>query len=98
MVGIDGIEDGIRAVQAGELIGSSLQHGRVQLAARLAVAQRIACGLPVGPLYNDIMHPINVSNVDSYIGNVVTDVAGFLVRLPELIAKNLESGDIANGD
>jgi hypothetical protein len=27
---------------------------------------------------------------------VVTDVEAFLARLPELIAKNLESGDIAN--
>lgn len=98
MVGIDGIEDGIRAVQAGELIGSSLQHGRVQLAAGLAVAQRVACGLPVEPLYDYIMPPINASNVDSYLGNVVTDVDGFLNRLPELIAKNLESGDIANED
>lgn len=98
VVGIDGIEDGIRAVQAGEMIGSSLQHGRVQLAAGLAVAQRVACGLPVEPLYDYIMPPINASNVDSYLGNVVTDVDGFLNRLPELIAKNLESGDIANED
>lgn len=98
VVGIDGIEDGIRAVQAGEMIGSSLQHGRVQLAAGLAVAQRVACGLPVESNYDYIMPPIDASNVDSYLGNVVTDVDAFLQSLPELIAKNLESGDIANED
>jgi ribose transport system substrate-binding protein len=98
VVGIDGIEDGIRAVQAGEMIGSSLQHGRVQLAAGLAVAQRVACGLPVESNYDYIMPPINASNVDSYLGNVVTDVDAFLQRLPELVAKNLESGNIANED
>jgi ribose transport system substrate-binding protein len=96
VVGIDGIEDGIRAVQAGEMIGSSLQHGRVQLAAGLAVAQRVACGEPVESNYDYIMPPIDASNVDSYLGNVVTDVDAFLMRLPELVAKNLESGDIAN--
>lgn len=98
VVGIDGIEDGIRAVQAGEMIGSSLQHGRVQLAAGLAVAQRVACGEPVESNYDYIMPPIDASNVDSYLGNVVTDVDAFLQRLPELVAKNLETGNIANED
>lgn len=96
VVGIDGIEDGLRAVQAGEMIGTSLQHGRVQLAAGLAVAQRVACGEPVETNYDYIMPPVDASNVDSFLGNVVDDVPGFLERLPELIAKNLESGDIAN--
>jgi ribose transport system substrate-binding protein len=96
VVGIDGIEDGLRAVQAGEMIGTSLQHGRVQLAAGLAVAQKVACGEPVEKNYDYIMPPVDASNVDSFLGNVVTDVPGFLERLPELIAKNLESGDIAN--
>jgi ribose transport system substrate-binding protein len=98
VVGIDGIEDGIRAVQAGEMIGSSLQHGRVQLAAGLAVAQKVACGEPVESNYDYIMPPIDASNVDSYLGNVVTDVDAFLQRLPELVAKNLETGNIANED
>lgn len=96
VVGIDGIEDGLRAVQAGEMIGSSLQHGRVELAAGLAVAQKVACGEPVEPVYTYIMPPIDATNVESYLANVVTDVDAFLERLPELIAKNLESGDIAN--
>jgi ribose transport system substrate-binding protein len=96
VVGIDGIEDGLRAIEAGEMIGSSLQHGRIELAAGLAVAQKVACGEMVEKYYVYTMPPINADNVASYIGNVVTNVDEFLLRLPELVAKNLESGDIAN--
>lgn len=96
VVGIDGIEDGLRAIKAGEMIGSSLQHGRVELAAGLAVAEKVACGEAVEKIYVYTMPPLNADNVDQYIGNVVTDTETFLARLPELIAKNLESGDIAN--
>jgi len=96
VVGIDGIEDGLRAIEAGEMIGSSLQHGRIELGAGLAVAEKVACGEEVEKVYVYTMPPINADNVDSYIANVVTDTEAFLERLPELIAKNLESGDIAN--
>lgn len=96
VVGIDGIEDGLRAIEAGEMIGSSLQHGRVELAAGLAVAQKVACGEDVDKVYTYVMPPITPDNVDQYLGNVVTNTDAFLERLPELIAKNLESGDIAN--
>ena len=33
---------------------------------------------------------------DRYMANVVTEKDAFLQRLPELIEKNLASGDIAN--
>lgn len=96
VVGIDGIEDGLRAIEAGEMIGSSLQHGRIELAVGLAVAEKIACGEMVEKYYVYTMPPINADNVGDYIGNVVTNVDAFLARLPELVAKNIESGDIAN--
>ena len=98
VVGVDGIEDGLRAIEAGEMIGSSLQHGRVQLAAGLAVAQKVLCGEMVEKYYVYTMPPINAGNVASYLGNVVTDTDAFLARLPELVAKNLETGNIANED
>jgi ribose transport system substrate-binding protein len=96
IVGIDGIEDGLRAVQRGDFIGSSLQHGRVELAAGLAVAKRIVEGKPVEKKYTYVMPPITPDNVDQYLKNVVTEKDAFLERLPELIERNLESGDIAN--
>lgn len=96
VVGIDGIEDGLNAVKNGQFIGSSLQHGRVELAAGLAVAQRVALGESIEKKYTYIMPAITPDNVDQYYKNVVSEKDAFLARLPELIAKNLASGDIAN--
>lgn len=96
VVGIDGIEDGLNAVKSGAFIGSSLQHGRVELAAALAVAFEVTKGKMMKKLYTYTMPPIDATNVDGYIKNVVTGKAAFLKILPALIAKNLKSGDLAN--
>ena len=93
---IDGIEDGLRAVESGDFIGSSLQHGRVELAAGLAVALKVIKGEPYEKNYVYVMPPITPENVDQYVKNVVTEKDAFLKTLPDLIAKNLASGDIAN--
>jgi ribose transport system substrate-binding protein len=96
VVGIDGIQDGLAAVKSGDFIGSSLQHGRVELAAGLAVALKVAKGEKVKTNYVYTMPAITPANVASFEANVVTNTAAFLKRLPALIAKNLASGDIAN--
>lgn len=96
VVGIDGIEDGLRAVESGDFIGSNLQHGRVELAAGLAVALKYINGEDVEKNYWYLMPEITPDNVDTFIKNVVTEKDAFLETLPELIAKNLESGDISN--
>ncbi|PKQ37877.1 MAG: xylitol/threitol ABC transporter substrate-binding protein [Actinobacteria bacterium HGW-Actinobacteria-1] len=96
VVGIDGIEDGLRAVESGDFIGSSLQHGRVELAAGLAVALKVINGETYEKNYVYTMPPITPENVDQYVKNVVTEKDAFLKTLPELISKNLASGDIAN--
>ncbi|SCL21662.1 monosaccharide ABC transporter substrate-binding protein, CUT2 family [Micromonospora pallida] len=96
VVGIDGIQDGLDAVKNGTFIGSSLQHGRVEMSAGLAVAQKVANGETVEKKYTYTMPAITPENVDKYYANVVSEKDAFLQRLPELIAKNLASGDIAN--
>jgi ribose transport system substrate-binding protein len=96
VVGIDGIQDGLAAVKNGDFIGSSLQHGRVELAAGLAVAKKVVEGDEVEKEYTYVMPPITPENVDTYMANVVTEKDAFLQRLPELIENNLASGDIAN--
>jgi len=96
VVGIDGIQDGLDAVKKGTFIGSSLQHGRVELATGLAVAQKVAKGETVEKTYTYTMPAITPQNVDEYYKNVVSEKDAFLQRLPELITKNLASGDIAN--
>ena len=96
VVGIDGIEDGLSAVKKEDFIGSSLQHGRVEMATGLAVAAKVARGDDVEKEYTYVMPSITPENVDQYIKNVVTEKNAFLKRLPELIKKNLASGEIAN--
>jgi ribose transport system substrate-binding protein len=96
VVGIDGIQDGLVAVKDGKFIGTSLQHGRVEMAEGLAVAQKAAKGEPIEKAYTYKMPPITPENVDQYYKNVVTDKDAFLGQLPALIAQNLASGDLSN--
>lgn len=98
VVGIDGIEDGLRAVQTGDFIGTSLQHGRVELAAGLAVAKRIVQGQPVESEYTYVMPPVTTQNVDAVMDHVVTGKDAFLAELPALVDRNLETGAIADED
>ncbi|MCU1424141.1 MAG: periplasmic binding protein/LacI transcriptional regulator [Microbacteriaceae bacterium] len=96
IVGIDGIEDGLNAVKSGEFIGTMLQNGTVELSAGLAVAAAIADGDDVDtePVY--IMPKITTENVDIAYGHVVSDRKAFLKALPDLVAENLKTGNIAN--
>jgi ribose transport system substrate-binding protein len=96
VVGIDGIEDGLKAVESGDMIGTSLQHGTVELATGLAVAAKIVRGEDVdaNPVYT--MPPVTKDNVGDALKNVVTDREAFIKRLPELVDANLVAGDIAN--
>lgn len=95
IVGIDGIEDGLNAVKSGDFIGTMLQNGTVELSAGLAVAAALAREEDVDaePVYD--MPMITQENVDVAIEHVVTDREAFLKALPDLTAKNLETGDIA---
>lgn len=95
VVGIDGIEDGLDAVSSGEMIGTSLQHGTVEMAAGLAVAAGIARGEEVAlePVY--VMPAVTSENVDAVLKNVVTEREAFLDGLPELIDENLAADAIA---
>lgn len=97
IVGIDGIEDGLKAVKSGAMLGTNLQHGVVEMAAGLAVAKRVARGESHEKAYTYEMPIITQQNVDAALKNVVTDKEAFLKNLPALIDKNLASGDISNG-
>ena len=93
IVGIDGIEDGLRAVKDGSFIGTNLQNGAVELPAGLAVAAKIARGetLPTKS-YIYLMPIITADNVDGAIEHVVTNRAQFLQGITELINSNLVPG------
>ncbi|MGY4720759.1 substrate-binding domain-containing protein [Naumannella cuiyingiana] len=95
IVGIDGIEDGLKAVESGEFIGTMLQNGTVELSAGLAVAAAIARGEQINtkPVY--IMPRITKDNVGVAMEHVVTNRQEFLSQIPELTAENLKTGNIA---
>ena len=95
IVGIDGIEDGLKAVESGDFIGTMLQNGTVELSAGLAVAAAVAKKEPIDtePVY--IMPKITKDNVDVAMKHVVTDRQAFLDQLPTLTAENLKTGNIA---
>jgi ribose transport system substrate-binding protein len=98
VVGIDGIQDGLNAVKDGSLVGSSLQHGRVELASGLAVALRAVKKQQFNKSYTYTMPAIEQGNVDKFIDHVVTGKDAFLSQLPNLVEKNLENGNISNED
>jgi ribose transport system substrate-binding protein len=98
VVGIDGIQDGLNAVKDGTMVGSSLQHGRVELATGLAVALRAVHKQQFNKTYTYKMPAINKANVDTFIDHVVTGKDAFLKQLPDLVEKNLQSGNISNED
>lgn len=95
VVGIDGIEDGLSAVENGDFIGTSLQNGTVQLAAGVAVAAKIARGEDVEKNLVYLMPPITIDNVGDAIEHVVTGRSAFLDALSDLTAGNLLTGNIA---
>ncbi|GLB66639.1 substrate-binding domain-containing protein [Arthrobacter mangrovi] len=95
IVGIDGIEDGLKAVKSGDFIGTSLQHGTVEMAAGLAVAAKLARGENVEATPKYIMPAITTENVDAAMKNVVTDREAFLEKLPQMVDENLQNGNIA---
>ena len=66
------------------------------MSAGLGAALKVIKGEQFKKNYVYTMPPITPENVDQYIKNVVTEKDAFLKRLPDLIAKNLASGDIAN--
>lgn len=96
VVGIDGIQDGLAAVKDGSMIGTNLQHGRVEMATGLAVALKVVNGEEVQSVYTYKMPPVTPENVDQVQKNVVTNTDEFLATLPQLIEQNLKSGDISN--
>ncbi|GAA1023193.1 D-threitol-binding protein [Acrocarpospora pleiomorpha] len=97
VVGIDGIEDGLKAVQNGSMLGTNLQHGVVEMAAGLAVARLVATGKPYQKAYTYNMPIITEDNVDAAYQNVVTGKDAFLAKLPGLVDANVASGDISAG-
>lgn len=96
VVGIDGIEDGLKAVEKGEFIGTYLQNGTVQLSAGLAYAAQLANKTAEKKTLTYTMPAITTTNVGEAMKHVVTARAAFLAKIPQLTKDNMVSGNIAN--
>ncbi|MEN2739510.1 substrate-binding domain-containing protein [Microbacterium sp. X-17] len=95
VVAVDGIEDGLKAVQSGRFIGTSLQNGTVELAAGLAVAAKTVRGEKVKPNMTYLMPRITPENVDAAFKNVVSERKTFLAGLPALIDANIAADNLS---
>jgi ribose transport system substrate-binding protein len=92
---VDGIKDGMRAVRDGTLLETNLQDGPLELGMGLQVAIDHINGKQVPNPAMFIMPEITKDNVAHYYDQLYGDHRKFLASLPELIKKNLASGNYA---
>lgn len=94
VAGIDGIKDGMREVQGGTMVGTSLQNAALEMGEAVQVAVDYLQGRPYPKKAMLSMIPIDKANVSKYYDQLYTNPSGFLDRLPELVKTNLKSGDL----
>lgn len=96
VVGTDGIQDGMKAVQAGQLYESNLQDAPLELGMGLAVAVKYLHGEQVPSKVLLKMPSMTADTVGKYFQQMYGAPDQFLSGLPALIEANLKSGDYAN--
>ena len=94
VAGVDGTEDGLDAVKNGEFVGTQLQHARVEFAGGLAALYHLVQGEDMEKEYIYQMIPVTKDNVDEIYVNVVSESDEFLTILPDIIDRNLETGNM----
>ncbi|WP_457807932.1 substrate-binding domain-containing protein [Kushneria sp. EE4] len=93
IVGIDGIEAGLQNVDAGRQLMTNLQNAPLQLGMALQVAANAARGQEVPKEIFIEMPIVNEENASQYYQQMYENRSQFLADLPELIRRNLASGD-----
>lgn len=96
IVGIDGIQDGLRAVQNGEFIGTVLQNGSIELPLGLALTLSIIDGTADQKRIDFKMPFVTKQDVDLYVDHLITNKPAFIKTVPALVDRNLKSHDYAN--
>ncbi|RKR07695.1 monosaccharide ABC transporter substrate-binding protein (CUT2 family) [Kushneria sinocarnis] len=96
IVGIDGIEAGLQNVAAGHQLMSNLQNAPLQLGMALQVAVNAARGQEVPKEIFIGMPIVTQENAEQYYRQMYKNREQFLDELPELIRRNLASGDYGN--
>ncbi len=94
VAGIDGIKDGMREVQAGTMVGTSLQNAALEMGEAVQVSVDYLQGRPYPRKALLHMIPVDKANVAGYYDQLYTNPGAFLDRLSDLVKANLKSGDL----
>lgn len=95
VAGVDGIKDGMREIEAGGMIGTNLQNAAIQLGEAVQVSVDIVQGKPHPKKGLLRMLPVNKDNLKAVNDQLYVNPDQFLNGLPDLVKKNLKSGDLA---
>lgn len=96
IVGIDGLQDGLRAIQSGEFIGTVLQNGSIELPLGLALTVAVINGDAPENRIAFKMPYVTADDVDLYIDHLVENKPAFIEKVPEIVDRNLESGEYSS--
>jgi ribose transport system substrate-binding protein len=96
VVGIDGLQDALRAIQTGEFIGTVIQNGSIELALGLALTVAIINGDAPENHIAFKMPYVTADDVDVYVDHLIDNKPAFIKRVPGLVDRNLKSGDYSN--
>lgn len=96
VVGIDGIQDGMREVRKGAELESNLQDAALEMGEALAVADSYLNHKPFPKMALINMPEITKSNVQHYYKQLYVHPTQFLQALPVLIKKDLASGNYSH--
>ncbi|MGS0897224.1 substrate-binding domain-containing protein [Burkholderia stagnalis] len=94
VAGIDGIKDGMREVQGGSMVGTSLQNAALEMGEAVQVAVDYLQGRPYPKKALLKMIPVDKQNVTMYYDQLYTNPQAFIDRLPDLVKSNLKTGNL----
>jgi ribose transport system substrate-binding protein len=94
--GVDAIKDGLREVKSGNMVATNLQNAAIELGMALQATVDLLDNkqIPQTALLN--MPVIKKDKVDYYYSQLYVKPQDFLQALPDLIKKNMASGDYAS--
>jgi ribose transport system substrate-binding protein len=94
--GVDAIKDGLREIKSGNLVATNLQNTAIELGMALQATVDLLDSRPVPQTALLNMPVIKKDKVDYYYDQLYVKPQDFLKTLPDLVKRNLASGDYAS--
>jgi ribose transport system substrate-binding protein len=92
--GVDGNKNGLTSIQQGHMTETNLQNAALEFAEAMHVAVMSLRGQTVAPRYLMHMPKVTKENVDHYYNDIFADPDKFLATLPDLVQRNIQSGNL----